>query len=214
MPTNDLLRVGDHVTFVSLRANTEKRGVPVRSGVLAPGRPAVCVVEDGRGHIKNRVWDIWQVRLRTVRRDGVLLACAPCVPVGPESGYAPTAQPLRVQAVKPPVRPALAPTERVEEEEDPEVVAHLARMAADTAARKEVVAETARAMLAQAEAEVAHRRAVAAAQSARLDGALEAAEGAFLARRAAFRATLDPADRARLERRDRAHRRTLPVETP
>jgi hypothetical protein len=213
MPTNDLLRVGDRVTFVSLRANTEKRGVPVRSGVLAPGRPAVCVVEDGNGHIRNRVWGIWQVRLRTVRRDGVLLACAPCVPVGLESGYAPPAQPLRVQAVKPPVRPAPAPTERVEEEEDPEVVAHLARMAADTAARKEMVAETARAMLAQAEAEVAHRRAVATARAARVEAALTGLEAAFLERVAAFRATLDPADRARLERRDRAHRRTLPVET-
>jgi len=215
MPAHDLLRVGDHVTFVSLRANTEKRGVPVHSGVLAPGRPAVCVVEDGNGHIRNRVWGIWQVRLRTVRRDGVLLACAPCVPVGPESGYAPPAQPPRVQAVKHPVQPAPAPppTKRVEEEEDPEVVAHLARMAADTATRREVAAQIARAMLAQAEAEVAHRRAAATARATRIEAAAEEMERAFLERVAAFRATLDPADKARLERRDRTHRRTLPVET-
>jgi hypothetical protein len=214
MPTHDLLRVGDRVTFVSLRANTEKRGVTVRGGVLAPGRPAVCVVEDGNGHIRNRVWGIWQVRLRTVRRDGVLLACAPCVPVGLESGYAPPAQAPRVQVVKHPVRPAPAPppTKRVEEE-DPEVVAHLARMAADTATRREVAAQIARAMLAQAEAEVAHRRAAATARATRIEAAAEEMERAFLTRQAAFRAALPPADKARLERRDRTHRRTLPVET-
>jgi hypothetical protein len=99
------------------------------------------------------------------------------------------------------------------EEEDPEVVAHLARMAADTATRREVAAQIARAMLAQAEAEVAHRRAAATARATRIEAAAEEMERAFLTRQAAFRAALPPADKARLERRDRTHRRTLPVET-
>jgi hypothetical protein len=214
MPTYDLLGVGDSVTFVSIRVNTEKRSIRVRSGVVIPRGFENCVAEGGR------TWAVGRIHLRTVRRSGVLIACAPCVPVGPESSLLPPVQPAAPPKAPPKERPRTL-RERV----GPEDLAHLDRLAAVEAARKQVEVDKVHAEVAAAERLVAQRRAAFAEQSARLDAAREASERVFLEQRAAYRATLSPADRARLERHDRTleaareraarprPRRTMPPET-